>query len=215
MSSKRVVPILLCILSLQQSEAFTDRLVIAGRTPRFSTAASFSPKSSTPRNWSRPHKNKKKSYREHKALSIPFSGPPADYRNHQSSWTDNLSSQPQQQGCTSDCLDAPPRQKALMAGCVAAAALAFYTLLTTTAPGSWRYFVAGGICAATSHAIPTPIDVIKVSETEGQYPSIRSTFSGSRILTLLSLPLVQDSKTSRSFSSIQIIRQSCQTNRQK
>ena len=25
----------------------------------------------------------------------------------------------------------------------------------------WRYFVAGGICAATSHGITTPIDVVK------------------------------------------------------
>jgi Mitochondrial carrier protein len=25
----------------------------------------------------------------------------------------------------------------------------------------WRYFVAGGICAATSHGITTPLDVIK------------------------------------------------------
>ena len=25
----------------------------------------------------------------------------------------------------------------------------------------WRYFAAGGICAATSHGITTPIDVVK------------------------------------------------------
>ena len=25
----------------------------------------------------------------------------------------------------------------------------------------WRYFVAGGVCAATSHGITTPIDVVK------------------------------------------------------
>ena len=25
----------------------------------------------------------------------------------------------------------------------------------------WRYFVAGSICAATSHGITTPIDVVK------------------------------------------------------
>jgi len=28
-------------------------------------------------------------------------------------------------------------------------------------PGSWRYFLAGGLCAAFSHAIPTPVDVVK------------------------------------------------------
>lgn len=27
----------------------------------------------------------------------------------------------------------------------------------------WRYFLAGGICAATSHGITTPIDVVKVN----------------------------------------------------
>jgi hypothetical protein len=37
-----------------------------------------------------------------------------------------------------------------------------YKLLTNSSPGSWRYFLAGGLCAASSHAIPTPIDVIKV-----------------------------------------------------
>ena len=38
-----------------------------------------------------------------------------------------------------------------------------FLLLTYSGAGSWRYFVAGGICAAASHAIPTPIDVVKVS----------------------------------------------------
>jgi hypothetical protein len=37
-----------------------------------------------------------------------------------------------------------------------------YKFVTTSSPGSWRYFLAGGLCAASSHAIPTPIDVIKV-----------------------------------------------------
>ena len=27
--------------------------------------------------------------------------------------------------------------------------------------GAWRYYVAGGVCAAVSHAVPVPIDVIK------------------------------------------------------
>jgi hypothetical protein len=43
-----------------------------------------------------------------------------------------------------------------------ATALAFAGLLSVAGPGSWRYFAAGGICAATSHAITTPIDVVKV-----------------------------------------------------
>jgi len=30
-------------------------------------------------------------------------------------------------------------------------------------PGSYRYYLAGGICASLSHTITTPIDVVKVS----------------------------------------------------
>lgn len=37
--------------------------------------------------------------------------------------------------------------------------------LVWNSSGSWRFFMAGGICAAVSHTIPTPIDVIKVSQT--------------------------------------------------
>lgn len=39
--------------------------------------------------------------------------------------------------------------------------LAFAFLLLKSGPGSWRFFLAGGLCAAASHAIPTPIDVVK------------------------------------------------------
>lgn len=38
----------------------------------------------------------------------------------------------------------------------------FAILLTLLPTGGWRYFLAGGVCASTSHAIATPIDVIKV-----------------------------------------------------
>ena len=44
----------------------------------------------------------------------------------------------------------------------AAMFLAFAGLIYVSGPGSWRYFAAGGICAATSHAVTTPIDVVKV-----------------------------------------------------
>lgn len=40
---------------------------------------------------------------------------------------------------------------------------AYFTLIYISGPGHWRYYVAGGICAAASHTITTPIDVIKVS----------------------------------------------------
>ncbi|KAL3771706.1 hypothetical protein ACHAWO_008348 [Cyclotella atomus] len=31
-------------------------------------------------------------------------------------------------------------------------------------PGCWKYYLAGGICASTSHAITTPIDVVKTRQ---------------------------------------------------
>jgi hypothetical protein len=36
--------------------------------------------------------------------------------------------------------------------------LAFTGLITFSGRGAWRYFLAGGICAAASHTIPVPID---------------------------------------------------------
>jgi hypothetical protein len=53
--------------------------------------------------------------------------------------------------------------KVALGGSVALAAAALFLLIGLSDPGSWRYFLAGGICAATSHAIPVPIDVVKVS----------------------------------------------------
>ncbi len=39
---------------------------------------------------------------------------------------------------------------------------AFFVLIYISGPGQWRYYLAGGMCAAISHAITTPVDVIKV-----------------------------------------------------
>ncbi len=35
-------------------------------------------------------------------------------------------------------------------------------LIAFSGEGAWRYYLAGGICAAISHAVTTPVDVIKV-----------------------------------------------------
>lgn len=40
--------------------------------------------------------------------------------------------------------------------------LVVLVVLKMSPSGSWRYYLAGGICASTSHAITTPIDVVKV-----------------------------------------------------
>ena len=50
---------------------------------------------------------------------------------------------------------------ATFVGCTTTAILIMVFLL---APGCWRFFLAGGLCAAISHTIPTPVDVVKVSE---------------------------------------------------
>jgi solute carrier family 25 phosphate transporter 3 len=37
----------------------------------------------------------------------------------------------------------------------------FAVLILASGPGAWRYYLAGGICAAISHSVPVPIDVVK------------------------------------------------------
>ena len=34
-------------------------------------------------------------------------------------------------------------------------------MIAASGPGAWRYYLAGGVCAAVSHTIPVPIDVVK------------------------------------------------------
>jgi len=48
---------------------------------------------------------------------------------------------------------------------VAAMGVAMFAwLYSVSEPGSWRYYLAGGICAAVSHTIPVPIDVVKTKK---------------------------------------------------
>lgn len=56
-----------------------------------------------------------------------------------------------------------PNDGVLLGGAALFLTLAFASILKLSPPGCWRYYVAGGICASTSHAITTPIDVVKVS----------------------------------------------------
>ena len=55
------------------------------------------------------------------------------------------------------------KDKSIITVTTMAAALGFIGLLKATGPEGWRFFLAGGICAATSHAITNPIDVVKVN----------------------------------------------------
>jgi hypothetical protein len=53
------------------------------------------------------------------------------------------------------------KDQVLLSIAITGAILAFAGLISISGAGAWRYFLAGGICAATSHAIPVPIDVVK------------------------------------------------------
>lgn len=52
--------------------------------------------------------------------------------------------------------------KAVLWTTVAGIVAAFAAVTQISGPGAWKYYVAGGICAAFSHGITTPIDVVKV-----------------------------------------------------
>jgi hypothetical protein len=56
-------------------------------------------------------------------------------------------------------------EKITIAGIMLFLSLAVGSVLKYSPPGCWRYYLAGGICASTSHAITTPIDVVKVRGT--------------------------------------------------
>lgn len=59
-----------------------------------------------------------------------------------------------------------PNDKVAIAGITLFLSLAVGAVLKCSPPGCWRYYLAGGICASTSHAITTPIDVVKVRSSE-------------------------------------------------
>ena len=55
--------------------------------------------------------------------------------------------------------------KAVLWTTIAGIVAAFAAVTQISGPGAWKYYVAGGICAAFSHGITTPIDVVKVTFT--------------------------------------------------
>lgn len=54
--------------------------------------------------------------------------------------------------------------KIVMSTTVASMVAMFAGLVSVSGPGGWRYYLAGGICAAVSHALTTPIDVVKTRQ---------------------------------------------------
>eukprot|EP00429_Kryptoperidinium_foliaceum_P059761 CAMPEP_0176095902 /NCGR_PEP_ID=MMETSP0120_2-20121206/48074_1 /TAXON_ID=160619 /ORGANISM="Kryptoperidinium foliaceum, Strain CCMP 1326" /LENGTH=417 /DNA_ID=CAMNT_0017429881 /DNA_START=28 /DNA_END=1278 /DNA_ORIENTATION=+ len=133
--------------SVRESQAFSHRLVVPSRTLRptpFSINQRYG------------RRRQDRVFREHKALSVPFSGPPADPKN---AWADIMN--PHISSETNHGDNITTVDKVVVAGAGVATAFFLYAVIFLAAPGAWRYFAAGGICAATSHAIPTPIDVVK------------------------------------------------------
>lgn len=53
------------------------------------------------------------------------------------------------------------KDKIAMLTLLATSTLGFTGLVLLSGPGTWRYFLAGGVCAAVSHSVPVPIDVVK------------------------------------------------------
>jgi solute carrier family 25 phosphate transporter 3 len=51
--------------------------------------------------------------------------------------------------------------KILLIATTLGAIVAYAGLIVASGVGAWRFYLAGGICSATSHAIPVPIDVVK------------------------------------------------------
>lgn len=54
--------------------------------------------------------------------------------------------------------------KLVMSATVGSMISMFAALVIVSGPGGWRYYLAGGICAAVSHALTTPIDVVKTRQ---------------------------------------------------
>lgn len=152
----RSLIILVVGISIPELEAFSQRLHVPGRSVSPPTLVGI-PTSESWRSWSSGRRRNGRFYREHDALSVPFSGSPADPKSH--SWEEIISPHATSQ---SNHLEITAMDKVVMGGFLLVTTLALYATMSLTAAGSWRYFAAGGICAATSHAIPTPLDVIKV-----------------------------------------------------
>lgn len=64
-------------------------------------------------------------------------------------------------------------------------------------PGCWKYYLAGGICASTSHAITTPIDVVKV----GKKCNLHIIISCYDLIPLFLATLQPDEATGRPFTA--------------
>jgi hypothetical protein len=123
-----------------------------------SSSPSVSSSSLQQRNQQRPSVS---SY-QHNAVAFPFQAS-SSMEEASVVWDDLLATQ---KALSVEHTHVTTTDKALLAATTGLLASAVYLLLSMSGPGSWRYFLAGGICAALSHAVPTPVDVVKVSQKE-------------------------------------------------
>jgi hypothetical protein len=135
---------------LGDSSAFSGRLFILhpSRTPSIVLAA--------PTHQTRSYQQRHTPQR-HNALLYTAGGPSLEQNK---SWEELITQVPTP---TADHENITTVDKIALTASVGLAASAVCAIITLS-PGCWRYFVAGGVCAATSHAIATPVDVVKVSK---------------------------------------------------
>ena len=146
---------------LRETHAFSQRVLVPGRTLQVSLSKGS-------RSCPTIGKIRGIPYIEHKALSTTcYSGALTE---PQSSWEEIILPHVPLE-INHDRINAS--DKVVMAAAALAGIVAVYGMAYLTAPGAWRFFAAGGICAATSHAIPTPIDVVKVCVCDRQSQSGR------------------------------------------
>jgi hypothetical protein len=95
-------------------------------------------------------------------LAFPAGCPSLDLNKPSpTSWDEVIASEP---SCRESYDSISTTDKTIVAGSIMVAIAAFSSLLAMSSIGCVRYFMAGGVCAAVSHAIPTPVDVVKVSK---------------------------------------------------
>lgn len=146
-SSRTKAWLLLFSILVGVSSGFNDRLLHRSRTASAVAIAT----------------HKKRSYQQRQnpqlrnALSYPVGGPSLEQNN---SWEETISQVPKS---TIEHDHVTTFDKIALTASVGLSVSAVYAMLAFSSPGAWRYFLAGGVCAATSHAIPTPVDVVKVS----------------------------------------------------
>jgi hypothetical protein len=158
--TSKVDKMMICLLFasslLTYSSAFSTTSLLPTRTP-VSIAPVVGP-ARLPFSYHQKRQNRRHTTGPRNALTYPIGGPGL---LHNRSWEDLINQVPSQ---TLNHDEITLGDKVAIVGTAAFIASALFALISVSAPGSWRYFMAGGICAATSHSIPTPVDVVKVSE---------------------------------------------------